>query len=135
MPAAPARSPLAALLRRRRVCIALAALGAVFFAAARAGLILWHCPLLAATGWPCPGCGLTRATAELATGHVGAALARHAFAPIALLLGALVLLAAVLPAAPRERLAHAVERCDPRGWTSLALLVALCAYWIARGLA
>jgi hypothetical protein len=128
----PARSPLAALLERPVPCRWLVALAALFFAAARAGLVVWPCPLLATTDVPCPGCGLTRATAELATGQWRAALQRHAFAPAALLCALLVLLAAGLPARGRERLASAVERCDPRGWTSLALLVALHAYWIAR---
>lgn len=131
----PIRSPLADLLRRRRTCVVLVLVGGLFLAAARAGLVVWPCPLLVTTGVPCPGCGLTRATAELASGHVGSALARHAFAPVALLLAALLLLAAGLPDAARQRLAAGVERVDPRGATALALLVALLGYWLVRRLA
>lgn len=47
------------------------------------------CPLLAATGLPCAGCGGLRATHDLLHGDVGAALAENALAV------GLVLLAAV----------------------------------------
>jgi Protein of unknown function (DUF2752) len=34
----------------------------------------WQCPMLEATGVPCPGCGATRAFVHLANGDVGGAL-------------------------------------------------------------
>jgi hypothetical protein len=37
-------------------------------------LPFWHCALRDATGWPCPGCGLTRVAQRLARGDVGGAL-------------------------------------------------------------
>lgn len=40
------------------------------------------CPIHAVTGLDCPGCGMTRATFELAQGHVGAALSYNALAPL-----------------------------------------------------
>jgi hypothetical protein len=35
---------------------------------------LWECPVLHATGVPCPGCGATRAFVHLANGDFGGAL-------------------------------------------------------------
>ncbi len=52
------------------------------------------CPLRALSGWPCPGCGMTRAFLSLARLDVAAALAAHPAAPA--LLG-LVLWRAVRP--------------------------------------
>jgi Protein of unknown function (DUF2752) len=40
------------------------------------------CPLAAATGYPCPGCGLTRATLALLRGHLSEAVAFHPLAPL-----------------------------------------------------
>jgi Protein of unknown function (DUF2752) len=45
------------------------------------------CPLHAATGWWCPGCGLTRATHHLLQGDVTGALSRHLLAPMVLVVG------------------------------------------------
>lgn len=42
------------------------------------------CPLLAVTGWYCPGCGALRAVHALAHGDVMTALARNPFAVVAL---------------------------------------------------
>ena len=43
------------------------------------------CAFRRLTGTPCPGCGLTRATAALARGELLAALRLHLFAPLLLL--------------------------------------------------
>jgi len=54
-------------------------LGLVIFLVARfaplPGAPLWACPWRAWSGWPCLGCGLTRAAVHLAHGELGAALA------------------------------------------------------------
>jgi Protein of unknown function (DUF2752) len=58
----------------------LAAVGAVFaFAAA---LHIPICPIAILTGWPCPGCGITRATLALMQGHLHEAVALHPLAPL-----------------------------------------------------
>lgn len=44
------------------------------------------CLFAAATGVPCPFCGLTHGVAELGAGHVAAAVALHPLAPLAALL-------------------------------------------------
>jgi hypothetical protein len=43
------------------------------------------CPFHAATGWWCPGCGLTRGTLALMRGHVQQALGFNLFTPFVLL--------------------------------------------------
>jgi hypothetical protein len=42
------------------------------------------CAFHAATGWWCPGCGLTRAAHHLLRGDIGTALSYHALVPIVL---------------------------------------------------
>jgi hypothetical protein len=37
----------------------------------------WRCPVRLATGYPCPGCGMTRATLEALHGHLDKATAWH----------------------------------------------------------
>lgn len=125
-------SVVASLVRQRPLCIALIAAGAVHLGATAAGLPGWICPLKAATGLPCPGCGLTRASIWLVKGDIGAALKLHAFAPVAIIGIALVLSGAVLPNAARERMLSAIGRVDHRGWISASLLVALLSYWAVR---
>jgi len=51
------------------------------------------CLFAAATGVPCPFCGLTHGVAELGAGHVQAAVALHPLAPLAALLALAVPLA------------------------------------------
>ncbi|KQU68521.1 DUF2752 domain-containing protein [Phycicoccus sp. Root101] len=46
------------------------------------------CPILALTGVPCPACGGLRATHDLLTGHVVAALSSNAYAVLTVLLAA-----------------------------------------------
>jgi hypothetical protein len=54
---------------------------------------LWGCPFRAATGWPCPGCGLTRAADRLAHLHWAGALDAN---PLGAVAGILLALCAVL---------------------------------------
>lgn len=69
----------------RPVARAALGLGALVCAASLAAA-LPLCPLANLTGWPCPSCGLTRATLALLQGDVAGALALHPLAPLVLLL-------------------------------------------------
>jgi hypothetical protein len=126
-------SPLGGLLRSAVACRWLTAAAALLLASASLRFTLWNCPFLLLTQHRCPGCGLTRATAALAAGHVRAAVEQHAFAPVALLGIAVVAAAAFAPAGLRDRLAGFVERVDRGAWLSAALLIALFGYWGLRG--
>ena len=44
------------------------------------------CPMLAVTGIPCPGCGMSRAIVYLITGHPAKSLDMHPLAPLSLIL-------------------------------------------------
>jgi len=58
-----------------------------------ARLPFWHCAFRAYTGWPCPGCGLTRAAEGLAHLRFGFAFASN---PLGALVGCLLVAAGVL---------------------------------------
>lgn len=97
-----------------------------------AGYQGWQCPILAATGIPCPGCGLTTAMVQLLHGHIRACLHTHAFAP--LLAVALMILfgVLVLPESPRRRIITSVSSLETRtGITAWGLCILLL-YWVIR---
>jgi hypothetical protein len=56
----------------------------------------WPCPVKAALGIPCPGCGLSTATLQLLQGKWKESLTTHAFAP--LFLFGLIVITAILQA-------------------------------------
>ncbi len=82
----PVRSPRAGLVRRSWA--PLAAGGALVTTAAYVGLVTpGHgrtipCPFHAATGWWCPGCGMTRAVHRLVRGDLPGALSFNVFVPV-----------------------------------------------------
>ncbi len=79
------------------------------------------CLFAAATGVPCPFCGLTHGVAELGAGHVSTAVALHPLAPLA------ALLAIAVPIALLRRRALAVPSV---ALVALAAVVLLT--WIVR---
>ena len=79
------------------------------------------CLFAAATGVPCPFCGLTHGVAELGAGHVQAAVALHPLAPLA------VLLALAVPWALLRGRSLALS---PIALAALGALVTLT--WVAR---
>lgn len=90
------------------------------------------CPFRALTGWPCPGCGMTRAFCALGHGDWRAALGFNALSPFVLL--AFVWMWA-RAAATLFGLAAArtfLERLRPGRAVSLALLALTFAWWAAR---
>ncbi|MBI3161522.1 MAG: DUF2752 domain-containing protein, partial [Chloroflexi bacterium] len=72
------------LLENRREGLIIAGAGVLHLGLSLAGLSGWSCPILAATGIPCPGCGLTRASMALIRGDVAGSIQTHAFAPVLL---------------------------------------------------
>jgi hypothetical protein len=56
----------------------------------------WGCVLRQRTGWPCPGCGLTRVADHVAHGHLGLAWEANPLGTVAALLFALAAVAALL---------------------------------------
>jgi hypothetical protein len=76
-----------------------------------ARLPFWHCVFREHTGWPCPGCGLTRAAEGLAHLRLGFAFESN---PLGALVGCLMAGAAVLGLAQWVfRLSLPVPRLSP----------------------
>jgi hypothetical protein len=96
------------------------------------GLPGWSCPVRAATGNPCPRCGLTSSAIHLLRGHLAESLETHAFAPIFLL--ALTMLAAAwsLPLNSRQQLVAFIHRLETRFGITAWVLFALFVYWGIR---
>jgi hypothetical protein len=123
---------LTSLLDAPALCGAVVAAGAVHVALTGAGFAGWTCPFFQATGWPCPGCGLGRASVLLLRGEWLPALRLHAFAPF-LLLTLLVLGAGfILRGRAREAWRRAVRRVEERTPIVPVLLVLLLVYWALR---
>ena len=122
----------AALLRNRMVGLGVTAVAAAQVAAVATGVGGWPCPLKAAFGIPCPGCGLTRASVALLRGEFAAALGLHAFAPVLLLGLAAFAVAGLLPEARREAFAGFVGRFERRTRVAYVVLAALLLYWSVR---
>jgi hypothetical protein len=122
----PARS-------RARVVTFLALTGlfiaAAFWTPSDRGLPL--CGFKLATGYACPGCGMTRALAALAKGDVDASLAYHAFAPVFAV--AAFAWWAALGAGIFTGL-DLIPKFSDRRWTALILggVAVFLAYWIFR---
>lgn len=125
-------SPFASLLDNRKVALAVTWAAAAHGGLMWAGFGGWPCPLMGATGLPCPGCGLSRATAALLRGDWQTSLAFHAFAPVAVLALALLAGSALLPEAQRGRFIRKVEGFERSTRLSAVLLVGLVVYWLAR---
>ncbi len=140
MSTAPARTRLSAF-DRNRVLLAVGAsavLGASYLLAPWVGHGPVLCPFRLVTGLPCPGCGLTRAFAALAHGHLLQALSFNAFGVPLFLLTVLALpiaLAELLLGRPLPGYGFLYSR---RFATIVAVLlvgyhVARCIVWFSDG--
>lgn len=92
----------------------------------------WPCPFLHATGIPCPGCGLTRATVFLLQGEWRRSISFHAFAPL-LVLGFVTLTCiAVAPETLRKQIVRRFESFERQTGITGFLLIGLIVYWLVR---
>ena len=120
------------LLEDRRGSLLLVGAGAAQLGLNLAGLPGWVCPIRAATGVPCPGCGLTTAILQLLKGDVAGSLQTHAFAPIFLAALALMLVALLLPKDARQKLAAGMARVEARAGLAAWVMLTLFLYWGVR---
>ena len=123
---------LASILRERPVCVGFLVAGVILVTAQVLGITVYVCPLQAATGLPCPGCGLTRGTTALLRGDVQQALAFHPFSPLAVLCILLLVLSVALPPSPRQKMLNRIESLERRTGLGLLGLLALMAYGAYR---
>lgn len=92
-----------------------------------ARLPFWHCVIREHTGWPCPGCGLTRALDGLAHGRFGFAFGSN---PLGALGGCLLAAAALVGVVQylfRLSLPVPVPSAREARWGRRALLLAVVA--------
>jgi Protein of unknown function (DUF2752) len=134
MPVVP-RPALAALAGGRRAVLlplavgAVALLGAGYVASVDPNVAGHYpgCPLLAITGWYCPGCGSLRALHALGHGDLVTALARNPFAVVGL---AYVVISWAL------WLGRTARGRPPRWlappWVLYGVLGAILAFWVLR---
>ena len=122
--------------RIRRNLLWLGLLTAVFVAS-----VLWHpaddgglvlCPFRAATGIPCPGCGLTRAFCAMGKGDVSRAFGFHALGPTLFVVAGLLWLRSAAVLAGFGDVVTRADRALVR-WKALQIGgVLLIAVWIVR---
>ncbi|MGD2099651.1 MAG: DUF2752 domain-containing protein [Desulfobacterales bacterium] len=132
-----ARNPLftpvlAPVMQSRRIIVLLGAVAFFQISLTALGLPAWQCPLKATLGVACPGCGLTRAMVLLAEGKWLAAIELHAFAPVGLGIGLLLVTGILLPANVRDRLTHRLAIIEKRSGIMIWLIFSLFVYWIGR---
>jgi hypothetical protein len=132
MMAQVAFSPLATVLRDRTFGLVLTGALALHIALGSLGLPGWECPLFRLTGVPCPGCGLTRACILLMRGELQASLKFHAFAPIFVVLIAMLIICTVLPRAVTAPLINKAETLERQTGITIIILGGLILYWLAR---
>ena len=120
------------LLADRRAIAVIAGAGALHLSLGMAGITIWSCPIRAVTGLPCPGCGLTRATIELLRGNLTGSLQTHAFAPIFIAGGVLMIVSLVLPERLRQGLFSALNQWEVRTGLTSWVLFGLVIYWAVR---
>jgi len=120
------------LLENRRDGLFIAGAGALHLGLSLAGLPGWRCPILAATGIPCPGCGLTRASMQLIRGDFIGSFHTHVFAPIFLFAMLVIVVTLVLPEVQRTNLITKITRLETQHGITAWLLFFLMLYWAFR---
>ena len=122
----------ASLLRNPTEIKVIVLMGILHLFLALGGFAGWSCPILLATGVPCPGCGLTRASAALLEGDWRSMAALHIFAPVILAVILLSGVIAFLPVKLRAQVIDRIESIELRTHLSLIILLSLLLYWGLR---
>ena len=126
-------TPILAPMMQSRWIITLLTAASVFLVTAAAfEVTAWQCPLEAALGVTCPGCGLTRAIVLLAQGQWLLAVKLHAFAPIGVAVGMLLVAGTLLPIKWRAKAAERLAVFEKRSGIGFWLLLSVLIYWICR---
>ncbi|MBN2432827.1 MAG: DUF2752 domain-containing protein [Acidobacteria bacterium] len=132
--ASPARFHpiLAVALAKRPTGLALFVLGTLNMLTGLFGISILPCPLMNLTGFPCPGCGLTRACELLLRFEWQQALHMHAFV-LFIIPGLIVIFLATVPRERfRRRFLTWLAAVESRTGVVAVILVALVIYWLLR---
>jgi len=89
------------------------------------------CGFLVATGYPCPGCGLTTAFANMADGHIVDAARANAFGVLLFLVSAVTVIVSLLALVRGWAVVPVLERLAIERWALVLSLVSLTV-WVTR---
>jgi hypothetical protein len=89
------------------------------------------CGFLVVTGYPCPGCGLTTAFANMADGHVVAAARANSFGVLLFLVSAATVFVSLLALVRGWAVVPVLERLAIERWALVLSLVSLTV-WVTR---
>jgi hypothetical protein len=120
------------LLANQRELAIFAGIGVLHLGFSLVGVALWDCPIRAATGVPCPGCGLTRASLDFLRGDISNSLQTHAFAPLLVVGITLMLFMPFLPMSLRGMWIAKIRDVEERFGITAWLTTLLFLYWAIR---
>jgi hypothetical protein len=123
---------LASMLEQRWIVWLLGSLAVVQIVATGLGYGYWQCPIKAATGIPCPACGMSSAITALLNGDWQEAMHLHAFAPILLLAFTFAVMVVFLPNPARQQVIRQVKHFESKTGFVFFLLLAFILYWLIR---
>jgi hypothetical protein len=92
----------------------------------------WQCPIKAATGIPCPGCGLSTACSMLLKGEWQESFKTHAFAPFFIAGILMITVVSLLPEPIRLKVAQKTSSFESRTGIMAWFLLSLLLYWGLR---
>ena len=94
------------------------------------GIIL--CPLRALTGYPCPGCGMTRAFCAIGHGEFARAVGYNALSPLVFIAALGIWAHALATILKLEGARAALERLMPDARAAKLLLTLTLVWWLVR---
>ena len=123
---------LAPLLQKQQFSFALLGATALHGLAVLSGYTLYECPLLATTGVPCPGCGLSRGMTATLRADWREVLAYHAFAPFFLVGILITAIVTLMPAVYRQPVIQWIAEKEVLTGFSSIFLILFVFYWLSR---
>jgi len=123
---------MASLMEQTLLCRSLVVVALIHLTLSYFQFHVFRCPLLEHAHLPCPGCGLTRGMNYFAKGEFATAMEYHAFAPLAILVVAMMLLSCFLPVKLRKRICGVVGKIEAATCASQVAFLLLLAYWVFR---
>ena len=123
---------LAPLLLNRRLMGIFIGVGVTQLILVATGLNGWKCPIKSTFGIICPGCGLTTAMTLLVKGQWASAVGMHAYAPVFMVILALMLAAILLPAVYLKKFSTAVAILECKTGITAIMMLGMVLYWLLR---
>ncbi len=120
------------LLTNRREGLVVFSIGGIYLVLNLIGVPVWVCPIRAAIGIPCPGCGLTTAIMQFLRGDFLGSFKTHAFAPVFLFAIFVMATNLLLPLGTRQRLVSFVYYLETHFGVTSWVLLAFFVYWGIR---